>query len=110
MRRHREKSCSHDVHLVIWFQGTFALAALGAAVFLMASALIRDKNLDNAILIALLVQPMSVALQALTNLVTQRNDQPAVPPGTPANPITTTVANPPSDPVNTQPVGEGQTP
>lgn len=105
MRKHYQGSgCSHDIHLVIWFHGAFAILCLVSVVILIGVAMIREKTVNEGTLIALLAQPMGVALNSLTNLVTQSKDQ--TPSGTPGNPVNTTVVNPPSDPIPVTPKPE----
>lgn len=97
MNKKSHTVCSQEIMTVIRFNGVFALTGLAAAIGLMAISMLRDKNLDNAILIALIVQPMGVALQSLTNLVTQSKDQATS--GTHIDPVTVKVEQPASDPI-----------
>jgi len=101
MRKIQRHLCDENVNLVIKLNGVFALISLVSAVVLIGISVSTGKTLDNAVLIALLVQPMGTALASMSNLVTQSNTSSGESDtaGTHADPLVTTVVQPANDPI-----------
>jgi hypothetical protein len=97
VRKFQRHLCDENISLVIKINGLFALLSLVSAVVLIGISVSTGKTLDNAVLIALLVQPMGVALSSMTGLVTQSNSAGLA--GTQSDPVVTTVSQPADDPI-----------